>query len=1206
MCLSPRKVHPFFFFGTPLDNSYPALLSFVILLAPNRSVSHLFVGCRARCAAREPQARCRTNGAVEGHVPAAESDEDVGQVGEGGLWTLRPNRRQPSKAPHAPTASVEQNHVPSWSGGAAGSVPEPAPVGPIEANLKALIESTTDHIWSVDLGFRLMTVNSAVRNYVKEAYGLEMRVGDRLQNALPAERIPFWEELCQRTLREGCVATEYDTPTARVLVIRLNTIVVEGRIVGISVFGRDVTEERVAQENQRLLAAVVEGSDEAIHALTLDGRIASWNLGGERMLGYTAEEVLGKRLVDTIVLPQRGPVISWLMTEIAEGRTVGPYDTVLRSKSGRLLDVSVSISPIRDAEGKINGGAAYARDIRRRRNTELLLRDSEERYRSTFEQAAIGIVHCGFDGVIQRCNARFASMLGYRPRDLIGRALDSITAPEHVTKTNDFIRNIADGTAATANYEKIYMHRNGSRVWGRVTVSAQRDGQGKPIHLIAFIEDINEQRSTERELSITQRALDQTEARYEQVFNSTLDAITINRISDGVYIECNPAFIAITGYRREEVMGKSSVELGVWADPAARLAIVEILRREGICRSYETQFRKKNGELLWGQMSATAIDVHGEPCLLTVTRDVSAAKEADLRLTEAGEKIRLSEQRYAAVFRTSSDGILVIRRDSGIIVDVNPTFLEFMGFEREEVVGRTGLRLRFWVDPADRARWLHMVTKAPACQNFETRLRRKNGDLIWVMLSTSVLDIDGVRSMIVIARDITAAKAAEEEIRTLAFYDALTGLPNRRLLLERLQQALATGMRSGRSRALLFVDLDNFKLFNDTLGHQTGDLILREIGNRIAGSVRESDTVARLGGDEFVVMLMDLSLQAEDAAEQARHTAEKILAAVEKPCILEGRDCRFTCSIGITVFGARKTTPEEILQQADIAMYEAKAAGRNTLHFFAPALQAAVHARAAIEEQLRQSLRGQEFTLYYQPQIDNSRLVAVECLLRWLHPQRGILAPGEFIRIAEESGLILPLGALVLDQACARIAAWAADPMTEALSVGVNVSAVQLRQSDFVRSVLGALERNKANPERLNLELTESMLVDNVEEVIVKMTALKKYGIHFSLDDFGTGYSSLAYLKRLPFDRLKIDQSFIHDLLEDYSSGAIAETIVSLGRAMGMGVIAEGVETAEQHQYLLGLGCHCFQGYLFGRPQPIDEFERIWLSSTAPSPSPSH
>jgi diguanylate cyclase (GGDEF)-like protein/PAS domain S-box-containing protein len=1066
-----------------------------------------------------------------------------------------------------------------------------------EAHLKALVESTTDYIWSVDLEYRLLTVNSTVCRHMEAVYGVALKTGDPLLQIAPPALAAIWEEFYQRALQNGHYQTEYTTPNGRILVFTLNEIVADGRQVGISVFGRDVTEKRIALETQRLLAAVVEGSDEAIHAVTLDGRIASWNRGGERLLGYRADEVLGKRLVDTLALPERVPVVEWFLAEVAEGRSVGPYDAVLRGKGGRLVDASVTISPIRDQQGSICGGAAYMSDIRRRKHTELLLRDSEQRYRSTFEQAAIGIVHCGFDGMILRCNERFASMLGYRMRDLVGRSVDQITAPEHQDKSAEFIRNISSGAAATANFEKLYVHKNGSRVWARITVSAQRDGQGKPIHLVSFIEDINEQRSAELQLTTTQQALDQTEARYGLVFNSTLDAITINRISDSCYIDCNPAFERITGYSRQEVVGRSALELGVWADPQARRTIVALLRRDGICRSFETQFRKKSGDLLWGQMSATQIDVAGEQCLLTVTRDISAAKEAELLLTSAAEKIRLSEQRYAAVFRTSADGILVIRRDTGVIVDANPTFLQFMGYSRDETVGRTALKLRLWTDSADRSRWLHLMASSAACQNFEARLRKKNGEPVWALLSATVLDIDGVSSIIIIARDISAAKAAEEEIRTLAFYDSLTGLPNRRLLLERLQHALSTGMRSGRSRAVLFVDLDNFKIFNDTLGHQTGDLILREIGQRISSSVRESDTVARLGGDEFVVMLLDLSLDAEAAAEQARHTAQKILAAVEKNCLIEGRECRFTCSIGIALFGNQKTTPEEILQQADIAMYEAKAAGRNTLHFFAPSLQAAVHARADLEEQLRQSLGRQEFSLYFQPQIDNSRLTAVECLLRWQHPVRGVLAPGEFIRIAEESGLILPLGALVLNEACARIAEWSSDSFTEALSVAVNVSAVQLRQPDFVSTVLDALDRNGANPERLNLELTESMLVDNVEEVIAKMMALKKYGINFSLDDFGTGYSSLAYLKRLPLDQLKIDRTFIHDILADHTSGAIAETIVSLGRAMGMGVIAEGVETADQHQYLLGLGCHCFQGFLFGRPQPIDEFEQAWITA---------
>ena len=393
--------------------------------------------------------------------------------------------------------------------------------------------------------------------------------------------------------------------------------------------------------------------------------------------------------------------------------------------------------------------------------------------------------------------------------------------------------------------------------------------------------------------------------------------------------------------------------------------------------------------------------------------------------------------------------------------------------------------------------------------------------------------------------------------------------------------------------AVLVIDLDNFKTLNDTLGHKTGDLLLQEVALRLTHCIREADTVARLGGDEFVVILEDLSGGREEAAAQAKMVAEKILGAVSQGYVLAGRECLSTSSIGITVFGDRTDNIDDVMQQADIAMYQAKSAGRNTLRFFAPALQAAINARASMEDDLRQAIGTGQFRLYYQPQVESGALIGAEALLRWNHPERGFLPPAEFISLAEETGLILPLGDWVLETACLQIAAWSKRKETAQITVGVNISARQLRQPDFVEQVLRAIERTGANPKKLDLELTESMLVENIEEVIAKMTVLKSHGLRFSLDDFGTGYSSLSYLKRLPLDTLKIDRAFVHDMLVDMTSGAIAQTVISLSKAMGLSVIAEGVETEQQREFLAGLGCNAFQGYLFSRPLPIEEFELL-------------
>lgn len=453
-----------------------------------------------------------------------------------------------------------------------------------------------------------------------------------------------------------------------------------------------------------------------------------------------------------------------------------------------------------------------------------------------------------------------------------------------------------------------------------------------------------------------------------------------------------------------------------------------------------------------------------------------------------------------------------------------------------------------------------------------------------------------------ISTDISARKIAEDEIRRLAFFDPLTQLPNRRLLHDRIEQALAASLRHQHQGALLYIDLDHFKNLNDTLGHDIGDQLLRQVGARLCACVRDEDTVARLGGDEFVVMLTALDADPQSAANQAETVADKILASFAPPFDLAGRPYRCTASVGIALFADRQSGIDDLLKRADLSMYQAKAGGRNTLRFFNPEMQTSIDARVALERDLGEAIEHGQLELHYQPQMaQGDRLTGAEALLRWRHPQRGLVPPGEFIALAEESGLILALGRWVLHTACAQLARWADDAATAPLTIAVNVSARQFHQRDFVAEVLAALDASGADPARLKLELTESLLVVNVEDVIAKMGALKARGVGFSLDDFGTGYSSLSCLKRLPLDQLKIDQGFVRDILSDPNDAAIARMVVALADSLGLEVIAEGVETRQQLDYLAAHGCHAYQGYYFSRPLPLADFEDYVARQPAPS-----
>jgi len=444
--------------------------------------------------------------------------------------------------------------------------------------------------------------------------------------------------------------------------------------------------------------------------------------------------------------------------------------------------------------------------------------------------------------------------------------------------------------------------------------------------------------------------------------------------------------------------------------------------------------------------------------------------------------------------------------------------------------------------------------------------------------------------IVITYNDVTDVLRAQAEIETLAFYDPLTGLPNRRLLLDRLGQATERVQRSGQLGALLFLDLDQFKTINDTLGHDMGDALLQQVARRLRDGVRGVDTVARLGGDEFVIMLSDLSGAAEDAAAQAQRVSEKLLCSLEQPYALGVHTHQITASLGATLFGQVPQAAAELLRQADIAMYQVKARHGNGLCFFDPQMQTAISSRAQLETDLKSALRNAEFLLYYQPQFAyDGRMVGAEALLRWQHPERGLVLPVAFIAAAEESDLIVSIGSWVLRTACAQLGQWQQDPRCEKLQLSVNVSARQFRHAGFVDQVLSEVAPLGARAHLLTLELTESLVLENVEETVARMHQLRTRGIRFSVDDFGTGYSSLAYLTRLPLHQLKIDQSFVRNLGTRPTDEVIVQTIIGMAHNLELEVIAEGVETEEQRALLRNYGCSFYQGYLLGQPMPITD-----------------
>ena len=563
--------------------------------------------------------------------------------------------------------------------------------------------------------------------------------------------------------------------------------------------------------------------------------------------------------------------------------------------------------------------------------------------------------------------------------------------------------------------------------------------------------------------------------------------------------------------------------------------------------------------------------------------------------------IRERNQELNAIVESSPDNI--IRYDKNCrAIHVNGNMEKTIKVAASALIGRTPVELEInGLVCADYQAVLQHVIATGTEGNIEVAVPDPHGNpAIHYIHFAAERDIHGkVVGALAFGRNVTNIKAADDKIKQLALYDTLTGLPNRRLMLDRLQHALNTCTRNGKCGALMIIDLDNFKRLNDMQGHGKGDLLLQQVARRLSACLREGDTAARLGDDEFVVILENMSGQPREAAAEAESIGKKILARLNQSYLLDGYECHSTQSIGIALFDGRQRSVDVLRQQADLAMHKAKATGRNGLRFFDPEMQSVITARAALDSDVQRALQMNQLILHYQPQVNSkSRMTGAEALVRWQHPERGMVMPGDFIPQAEETGLILPIGLWVLETACEQLAIWAARKETSRLTMSVNVSVRQLLHPNFVGQIMAVIERTGANPNRLKLELTESLLLDNVDETIVKMVTLKTRGVRFSLDDFGTGYSSLSYLKLLPLEYLKIDRSFVRDVLTDPNDAAIARTIVALTQSLGMGVIAEGVETEAQRDLLASYGCHTYQGYLFSKPLPADKLEEFLLGGS--------
>ena len=968
----------------------------------------------------------------------------------------------------------------------------------------------------------------------------------------------------------------------------------DGAVIWASIYGRllrdpagnanlaivqviDLTEQRNAQRalgiSESRFRGIIENTAEVTLVIDGSGVISYANPSAHDLLEVDAETLVGRSPMEFVHPTSRGEVERAMVKSRQHTRRTRHLSNVRLIQAAETY-LDLQLTDLSDTAG-INGTVITGRVTTEQVMAEKHLRDSEAKFSTIFHSSPDAVLILrNDDSTIIDFNVGFTRLLGYTREEVIGLLetdLNMWADPRDRERIHTELRTHFE----CLDYEADLVAKNGELINTEISVRfIELEGE---VCVLCIGRDISKRLMAEA-------ALKESEDKFARIFSGSPDGIAIISLEDGTILDINDAFLVASGYELEELLGYRIDELEVFADGGDLLRAREIIEQRGTVQNQEFSFRTKNDDIVPALISATVIEINGESSLVCIAKD-------NRRQRETERQLRRSEERFRGAFANAPIGMILVDTE-GRIFQANKFSMDLLAYEEDQLLGSHISRLV----PTDDRRGLKEIFRRLLAQNdsvekSERRMLSRSSIEIWTNFHVVLQRGEDGSPLYFIVQiaDITEMRRSQEQMERLAFYDTLTDLANRRLFSNRLEQAIEHVVRTGTHAALLYLDLDQFKRVNDTLGHEAGDELLKEVGRRISDCVRAEDTVARPGGDEFTVLLYDITSPAD-----AGTVAEKILQRLRRPISISSHEIVITTSIGITILPEDSDQPNTLTKNADLAMYRAKERGRNNYQFFSEDMNTQAITKLRTENELRRALDAAQFELYFQPKvrIRDQRIVGVEALIRWHHPTRGLLAPDQFISVAEETGVIIGIGSWVIQQS-AIAARRLADQCGAPIQVGINLSPRQFRDATLVTTIRRCIRQAGIDPAQIEIEITETMLMDDAEAATLTVDKLHELGVKLAIDDFGTGYSSLNYLRRFPIDTVKIDRSFVMDIPDNPDDEAITAAVIAMAHRLNLQVVAEGVETAQQLEFLAGHDCEFAQGYYFAKPLPIEEMEQL-------------